>query len=193
MNEEKTQNSELKNLPAKYLSTLSYTTLHCSRNIQALCAPNPSVSLALCTSIPQQNLCHLSLPDPEKRHPFNISVQSPEWKNTFRELLLFHKSCLLIWWAIMFEFKMNPSNIENAIIKDTIAQVRKKTVLLCIIILLLKMLSNPLTYTCFHLLLHNHQEVLKVDLYELLFRLCIDGLKEQLKPDVKPCEVDWEW
>lgn len=90
----------------------------------------------------------------------------------------------------MFEFKMNSSNIENAIIKDTIAQVRKKIVLLCIIILLLKMLSNPLTYTYFHLLLHNQHEVLKVDLYEHLFRLCTDGLKEQLKPGVKLCGVD---
>lgn len=84
----------------------------------------------------------------------------------------------------MFEFKMNPSTIENAI-KDTIAQVGKKIVSLCIIILLLKMLSHPLTYTYFHLLLHNLHEVLKQDLYELLFRLCINDLKEQLKPGVK--------
>lgn len=39
------------------------------------------------------------------------------------------------------------------------------------------MLSNPLTYTYFHLLLHNLHEVLKLDLYELLFQLCTNGLK----------------
>lgn len=45
------------------------------------------------------------------------------------------------------------------------------------------MLSNLFTYTSFHLLLHNLHEVLK------LFKLCTHGLKEQLKPGVKQCEV----
>lgn len=53
--------------------------------------------------------------------------------------------------------------------RDTIAQVGKTIVSLCIIIFLLKLLSNPLTYSYFHLLLHNLHEVLKLDLYDFLF------------------------
>lgn len=52
------------------------------------------------------------------------------------------------------------------------------------------MLRNPLTTTCFHRLLYNLHEVLKLDLYELLFKLCTNGLKEQLNPGVKQCEVN---
>lgn len=52
------------------------------------------------------------------------------------------------------------------------------------------MLSNPLTYTYFDLLLHNLHEILKLDLYELLFKLCNNVLKEQLKLGVKQCVVN---
>lgn len=115
-----------------------------------VCRPQPSAWLPVHQYHSKQHAIYRPA-HPGERHLFNISVQSPELKNTCRELLLFHKYGLLIWQAVMFEFKMNPSIyltcllIENAIIKDTVAQAGKKIVFLCIIIILLeKMLSNPL-------------------------------------------------
>ena len=73
-----------------------------------VCRPHPAVWLPVHQYRSKQRAIY-HYADPEEIHLFNISVQSPELKNTSRELLLFHKYGLLIWQAVMFEFKMNPS------------------------------------------------------------------------------------
>ena len=97
--------------PQQNICPCSDTQLYTAVETRRLyvCWPHPSVWLTVHRYHSKQSAIY-HYADPEERHLFNISVQSPELKNTFRELLLlFHKYGLLIWQAVMFEFKINPS------------------------------------------------------------------------------------